>query len=69
MVCTPEIFNYLHDDGTVLEQYPLKQLAMDGQIKSYYHSGFWQCMDTKREKDHLEALWESGEAPWKVWDD
>ena len=40
---------------------------MDGELKSYYHDGFWQCMDTKREKDKLEALWMTGEAPWKVW--
>ncbi len=69
MVCNPEIFNYLQDDTTVLEQAPMKQLAADGELKSYYHSGFWQCMDTKREKDLLENLWISGNAPWKVWED
>lgn len=67
MVCNPEIFNYLVDDKTILEQEPMRQLAADGELKSYYHDGFWQCMDTKREKDRLEKLWASGKAPWKVW--
>ena len=67
MVCNPEVFDYLKDDGTVFEQEPMRRLALDGELKSYYHDGFWQCMDTKREKDKLEALWMTGEAPWKVW--
>ena len=69
MICNPGIFNYLDSDTTVLEQEPMKKLAADGELKSFYHAGFWQCMDTKREKDKLEALWESGAAPWKVWKD
>ena len=69
MVCNPEIFNYIYDDSTVFEQESMKRLAVDGQLKSYYHCGFWQCMDTKREKDKLEKLWESGHAPWKIWED
>lgn len=69
MVCNPGIFEYLQDDTTILEQLPMRQLAADGELKSYYHDGFWQCMDTKREKDLLEKLWASGKAPWKVWDD
>ena len=69
MVCNPEIFSYLEDDQTVLEQIPMRKLARDGQLKSFYHNGFWQCMDTKREKDYLEELWASGKALWKVWDD
>lgn len=69
MVCNPGIFEYLRDDTTVLEQLPMRQLAADGELKSYYHDGFWQCMDTKREKDLLEKLWKSGKAPWKVWED
>lgn len=69
MVCNPEVFYYLKDDGTVFEQDPLKELAAKGELKGFYHSGFWQCMDTKREKDMLESMWESGKAPWKVWGD
>lgn len=69
MVFQPEIFNYLKDDTTILETEPLEKLAQEGQLMSYQHAGFWQCMDTTREKDILEKLWESGQAPWKVWDD
>jgi len=68
MVCNPEIFNYLIDSTTVFEQGPMRQLAANGELKSFYHGGFWQCMDTKREKDLLESLWASGKAPWKVWE-
>ena len=68
MVLEPEIFDYLEDDGTVFEKEPMEKLASMGQLKAFKHDGFWQCMDTKREKDKLEALWESGNAPWKVWD-
>lgn len=67
MVCNPELFNYLDDDSTVLEREPMRRLSEAGELMSYYHRGFWQCMDTKREKDLLENLWESGSAPWKVW--
>ena len=69
MVCNPQIFDYLENDSTVLEQEPMRRLAADKQLKSFYHEGFWQCMDTKREKDRLDSLWESGQAPWKVWED
>ncbi|ODA40161.1 glucose-1-phosphate cytidylyltransferase [Desulfosporosinus sp. BG] len=69
MVCNPGIFDYLEDDRTVLEQLPMRRLASAGELKSFYHEGFWQCMDTKREKDKLEELWASGIAPWKVWED
>ena len=68
MVCNPEIFRYIEDDRTILEQDTMRNLAADGELKSYYHDGFWQCMDTKREKDRLEQLWASGTAPWKVWE-
>ena len=68
MVCNKEIFDYLKDDSTVFEKEPMYQLAKDGELMSYYHGGYWQCMDTKREKDKLEELWQSGKAPWKVWD-
>lgn len=69
MVCNPEIFDYLEGDSTVLEQGPMRNLAAIGELKSYYHDGFWQCMDTKREKDKLENLWTLNKAPWKVWND
>ena len=69
MVCNQEIFKYLLDDTTVFEQEPMKKLAGDGELKSYYHAGFWQCMDTKREKDKLDTMWISGKAPWKIWED
>jgi glucose-1-phosphate cytidylyltransferase len=62
-----EIFNYLHGDETILEREPLENLSKDGQLMAYKHEGFWQCMDTLRDKHLLEKLWESGKAPWKVW--
>lgn len=67
MVMNPEIFAYLKDDTTVFEQEPLQRLAAEGQLKSYYHNGFWQCMDTQREMQKLEEMWQSGKAPWKIW--
>jgi glucose-1-phosphate cytidylyltransferase len=69
MVMNPEIFSYLEGDHTVLEKWPMETLASMGELKSYPHSGYWQCMDTKREKDLLEELWAGGRAPWKVWSD
>lgn len=69
MVCNPGIFDYLVDDTTVLEKDPMKKMAADGELMGFYHDGFWQCMDTKREKDKLEEMWASGKAPWKVWED
>lgn len=69
MVFNPEIFDYIqHGDTTALEGEPMKRLAEDNQLMSYHHKGFWQCMDTKKEKDILEAIWESGEIPWKRWE-
>ena len=67
MVFNKEIFDYLEDDTTVLEKEPLTRLSAEGQLMSFYHGGFWQCMDTQREKQKLEALWASGNAPWKRW--
>lgn len=67
MVMNPEIFDYLEDDTTVFEQEPLQRLATEGQLMSYYHKGFWQCMDTQREMQKLEEMWQSGKAPWKIW--
>lgn len=70
MVCNQNIFDYLTDgDKTVLEQLPMRNLAAAGELMSFRHDGFWQCMDTKREKDKLEEMWEAGKAPWKVWKD
>lgn len=67
MVLSPKIFDYIKGDKTVFEKEPLELLAAEGELMSYMHRGFWQCMDTKREMDLLEALWESGKAPWKKW--
>ncbi|MCI8830864.1 MAG: glucose-1-phosphate cytidylyltransferase [Lachnospiraceae bacterium] len=67
MVFNPGIFDYLEDDATVLEKEPLENLAKDGQLMAYCHEGFWKCMDTQRDKNQLEAMWQSGKAPWKIW--
>lgn len=67
MVLQPEIFNYLKNDDCIFEREPLAELAKRNQLMSYKHKGFWQCMDTKREKDNLEKMWALGNAPWKVW--
>lgn len=67
MVLNPEVFFYLKDDTTVFEQEPLQQLAEEGELMGFYHDGFWQCMDTQREKMKLEKYWQSGQAPWKRW--
>ena len=67
MVLEPEIFDYLEDDSTVFEKEPLEELVKKGELMSYMHRGFWQCMDNMREKNELEKYWESGCAPWKKW--
>jgi glucose-1-phosphate cytidylyltransferase len=67
MVLEPEIFDYLTDDSTVFEKYPLEKLTEEKQLSAYKHKGFWQCMDTQRDKMQLEDLWNRGEAPWKIW--
>ena len=67
MVMEPAIFNYLKDDSTVFEKEPMTSLAKEGQLAAYEHRGFWQCMDTQREMKLLTGLWESGNAPWKIW--
>ena len=68
-VLEPEIFDYIEGDLTHFEKEPLEQLAREGQLMAYRHSSFWQCMDTLREKKLLETMWESGNAPWKIWED
>ncbi|MEO0928731.1 MAG: sugar phosphate nucleotidyltransferase, partial [Cyanobacteria bacterium J06643_13] len=67
-VLEPEIFDYIDGDDTQWEKAPLEKLARDGQLMAYKHDGFWQCMDTLRDKRRLEALWASGNAPWKTWE-
>ena len=69
-VVEPAFFDYLPDnaDEVQLEQSPLEGLARDGQLMAYKHDGFWQCMDTLRDKVRLERLWQSGDAPWKIWE-
>lgn len=69
MVLEPEIFNYIRGDKTVFERDPLVKLAEEGQLMSYMHKGFWQCMDNKREMEELELMFEKGNAPWKKWED
>lgn len=67
-VCQPELLDDLRQgDATILEKEPLSRLAREGRLHAYRHSGFWQCMDTPRDKDMLQSLWESGQAPWKIW--
>ena len=67
MVFEPEVFRYIHDDDTSLEMNALENLAKDRQLAAYQHEGFWQCMDTLRDKRQLEQLWREGQAPWRVW--
>jgi len=68
MVMEPEVFGYLTpDEGCVLEREPMEALAREGKLGIYKHPGFWQCMDTQRDKGRLEELWNSGQALWKVW--
>lgn len=67
MVLEPEVFDYIQGDDVVFERGPLEKIAVDHQLAVYKHEGFWQCMDTIREMQLLESLWESGNAPWKTW--
>ncbi|MBR0173691.1 MAG: glucose-1-phosphate cytidylyltransferase [Lachnospiraceae bacterium] len=67
MVLDTKVFDYLGDDTTPFERAPMDSLAADGELAAYRHDGFWQCMDTKREMERLEQLWETGNAPWKTW--
>jgi glucose-1-phosphate cytidylyltransferase len=66
-VMEPRVLDYIDGDGTLLEKEPLERLAGDGELMAFKHTGFWQPMDTLRDKNHLEDLWKSGKAPWKVW--
>lgn len=69
MVFEPQIFDYIEGDQTVFEKGPLNHLVEMDELQAYVHKGFWQCMDTVSEKEKLEKLWNSGQAPWKVWED
>ncbi|MGO4532379.1 glucose-1-phosphate cytidylyltransferase [Paenibacillus sp. 2TAF8] len=66
-VMEPEVLDYIHGDQTELERHVLPELALQGQLMAYYHEGYWACMDTIRDKQELEQLWEEGNAPWKIW--
>ena len=65
----PEFFSLIKEDQTILEREPLEKAAQMGELMAYRHEGFWQPMDTKRDKDHLEELWETGNAPWSAFAD
>ncbi len=67
-VLSPRVLNYINGDQTTWEAEPLQQLARDGELSAYLHHGFWHPMDTLRDNRHLNALWDSGKAPWKVWE-
>ena len=66
-VLQPEVFKYIEGDGTAWEKEPMARLAQEGQLAAYRHNGFWRSTDTLRDKNELEQLWQSGQAPWKVW--
>ncbi|HVV27174.1 MAG TPA: glucose-1-phosphate cytidylyltransferase [Rhizomicrobium sp.] len=66
-VLSPRVGDYIEGDNTVWEREPMERLAADGQMRAYFHSGFWQPMDTLRDRHHLESLWSSGKAPWRLW--
>lgn len=66
-VLSPRVIDYIKDDSTLWEKEPLEHLARDGQLHAYFHHGFWQPMDTLRDKQHLESLWQEDRAPWKRW--
>jgi glucose-1-phosphate cytidylyltransferase len=68
-VLEPEVYDYIDGDDTQWEHDPLRRLARDGQLMAYKHTSFWQCMDTLRERHILETLWQSGKAPWRLWED
>jgi glucose-1-phosphate cytidylyltransferase len=66
-VLSPDVIDYIGNDDTIWEREPLERLAEEGQLTAYPHNGFWQPMDTLRDKNQLEELWQTGKAPWKVW--
>ena len=66
-ILSPKVIKYIENDDTVWERNPIEELAHDKQVMGYRHYGFWSCMDTLKEKNYLEDLWNSGKAPWKIW--
>lgn len=68
-VLSPKVIDYIEDDDSVWEKYPIERLAQEAQLSAYQHDGFWQPMDTLRDKNYLEELWAQGQAPWRVWSD
>lgn len=66
-ICQPEVLDYIDGDSTVFEKEPLEKLAKKGELYTYKHNGFWQCMDTLRDKNYLNELWDTDKAPWKIW--
>ena len=64
----PEVLDYIDDDMTYFQREPLERLAQDGQLVAYRHDGFWQCMDTVRDRDLLSELWHRGDLPWRTWE-
>jgi len=66
-ICQPEVLDYIDDDTTIFERNPLEKLAAEGELYTYKHHGFWQCMDTLRDRNYLNELWDSNKAPWKIW--
>ncbi|MFA5171983.1 MAG: glucose-1-phosphate cytidylyltransferase [Sulfuriferula sp.] len=66
-VLSPKVLDYIEGDSTIWEREPMEKIASEGQMSAYFHTGFWQPMDTLRDKNHLEELWASGKAPWKAW--
>ena len=63
----PEVLDYIEGDDIYLQKEPLEQLAKDGELMAYRHYNFWQCMDTVRDRDLLQKLWDGGDPPWRVW--
>ena len=66
-ICEPSVLDYIEGNDTVFEQEPLTNLANDGELYAFHHDGFWECMDTLRDKTNLSKLWDNNEAPWKKW--
>ena len=64
-IIEPEFFELIENDNTILERDPLEKAVSIGELMAYHHDGYWQCMDTKRDRDLLEELWQAGDAPWK----
>ena len=66
-VLSPQVLDYIDNEQTVWENEPLEKLAQTGQLCAYQHYGFWQPMDTLRDKNHLEEMWQNNQAPWRLW--